>query len=46
MFEEVQWIDELEGEVAADYKGNLVDGIALMEKIHNEESRSDSEEEK
>lgn len=42
MFEEVNWIDELDAELPANYKGDLVSGIALMEKIHDEESKSDS----
>jgi hypothetical protein len=33
MFEEVLWVDELEGEKPINYKGDLVNGIAMMEKL-------------
>lgn len=42
MFEEVLWVDELESEAPDTFKGDLVSGIQLMERL-NQDLRSDSE---
>lgn len=42
---EVMWIDDLEGEKPSGFKGDLVGGIEIMEKIHLKDSDNESLEE-
>jgi hypothetical protein len=42
MFEEILWVDDLEGETPANFKGDLVSGIQMLEKL-NQDLHSDSE---
>jgi hypothetical protein len=42
MFEEILWVDELEGEVPDTFKGDLLTSIQMMEKM-NQDLQSGSE---
>lgn len=43
MFEEIMWVDELEGEIPSNFRGDLMSGIQMLERL-NQDLHSESEE--